>query len=86
MSAKCFKRRIIGKIQKTFFSGEVIFGGQNPKNEKKILFSKNLSEWLFLIVVCVKLKVDGTKVVSVFEFGPYFGSKWLFLAFFGFFT
>ena len=34
-----FKRRIIGKIQKTFFSGEVIFGGQNPKNEKKI--SKN---------------------------------------------
>ena len=30
---------IIGKIQKTFFSGEVIFGGQNPKNEKKI--SKN---------------------------------------------
>ena len=34
-----FKRRIIGKIQKTFFSGEVIFGGQNPKNAKKI--SKN---------------------------------------------
>ena len=30
-----FKRRIIGKIQKTFFSGEVIFGGQNPKNAKK---------------------------------------------------
>ena len=33
------ERRIIGKIQKTFFSGEVIFGGQNPKNAKKI--SKN---------------------------------------------
>ena len=30
-----FERRIIGKIQKTFFSGEVIFGGQNPKNAKK---------------------------------------------------
>ena len=30
------ERRIIGKIQKTFFSGEVIFGGQNPKNPKKI--------------------------------------------------
>ena len=30
-----FKRRNIGKIQKTFFSGEVIFGGQNPKNAKK---------------------------------------------------
>ena len=29
------ERRIIGKIQKTFFSGEVIFGGQNPKNAKK---------------------------------------------------
>ena len=33
--SQCTKRRIIGKIQKTFFSGEVIFGGQNPKNEKK---------------------------------------------------
>ena len=31
-----FERRIIGKIRKTFFSGVVIFGGQNPKNEKKI--------------------------------------------------
>ena len=29
------KRRNIGKIQKTFFSGEAIFGGQNPKNAKK---------------------------------------------------
>jgi len=38
------ERRIIGKIQKTFFSGEVIFGGQNPKNAKenfkKILLSQ----------------------------------------------
>ena len=33
------ERRIIGKIQKTFFSGEAILGGQNPKNAKKI--SKN---------------------------------------------
>ena len=31
---------MIGKIQKTFFSGEVIFGGQNPKNAKKKI-SKN---------------------------------------------
>ena len=31
--------------------------------------------------ICVKLEVDGTKVVSAFEFGPYFGSKWLFLSF-----
>ena len=37
--SQCTKRRIIGKIQKTFFSGKVIFGGQNQKNEKKI--SKN---------------------------------------------
>ena len=33
------ERRFIGKIWKAYFSGEVIFGGQNPKNEKK--FSKN---------------------------------------------
>ena len=30
-----YERRFIGKIQKTFFSGEGIFGGQNPKNAKK---------------------------------------------------
>ena len=29
----------MAKSRKLFFSGEVIFGGQNPKNEKK--FSKN---------------------------------------------
>ena len=69
-----------------FFSGEGIFGGQNYTFDLKILFSENLSEWLFLIVISVKLKVNGTKVVSVFEFGPYFGSKWLFLSFFGVFT
>ena len=32
-----FEMRFIGKIQKTYFLGEVIFGGQNPKNGKKIL-------------------------------------------------
>ena len=32
-------KNFIGKIQKTFFSGEVIFGGQNQKMQKKI--SKN---------------------------------------------
>ena len=26
----------LAKSRKLFFSGEVIFGGQNPKNEKKI--------------------------------------------------
>ena len=26
-----FERRFIGKIWKTYFSGEGIFGGQNPK-------------------------------------------------------
>ena len=31
----CSKRRIIGKIQKTFFPGEVIFGGQNQKKNFK---------------------------------------------------
>ena len=31
------ERRIIGKIRKTYFSGEVIFEGQNPKKWQKIL-------------------------------------------------
>ena len=33
------KGGLLAKSRKLFFSGEVIFGGQNPKNEKKI--SKN---------------------------------------------
>ena len=32
---KGIERRFIGKIRKAYFSGEGIFGGQNPKNEKK---------------------------------------------------
>ena len=32
---KGIERRFIGKIRKAYFSGEVIFGGQNPKNAKK---------------------------------------------------
>ena len=64
-----------------FFQGRSILEGKIQKMQKNILFHKNLSERLFLMVIWVKLKVDGTKVVSVFEFGPYFGSKWLFLSF-----
>ena len=29
------ERSFIGKIQKAYFSGEVIFGGQNPKKWQK---------------------------------------------------
>ena len=36
---KYIKGGLLAKSGKVFFSGEVIFGGQNPKNEKK--FSKN---------------------------------------------
>ena len=31
------ERRFIGKIWKTYFSGEIIFGGQNPKNGNNLL-------------------------------------------------
>ena len=67
------------KSGKLFFSGRSFLEGKIHIFDLKVLFSKNLSEWLFLKVICVKFKVDGTKVVSVFEFG-------LFLSFFGVFT
>ena len=76
----------MAKSGKLFFSGRSFLEGKIHIFDLKVLFSKNLSEWLFLKVICVKFKVDGTKVVSVFGFGPYFGSKWLFLSFFGVFT
>ena len=57
-------RRIIGKIRKTFFFREGHIWRAKSKKCK-------------IIVISVKLKVDGTKV--------YFGSKWLFLSFFALF-
>ena len=80
------KGGLLAKSRKLFFSRGGHFWRAKSKKCKKKLFSKNFSEWLFLMVMCVKLKVDRTKVVSVFKFGPYFGSKWLLLSFFGIFT
>ena len=51
-----FKRRIIGKIQKNFFSGEVIFGGQNPKNAKE-----NFKKYILSTLVSRKNAKKGQK-------------------------
>ena len=63
------KGGLVAKYVKLIFQGKSFLEGKIQKNGKKSTLN-------FL-----KLKVDGTKVVSVFEFGPYFGSKWLFLSF-----
>ena len=63
------KGGLLAKSGKLIFQGRSFLEGKIQKNGKKSTLN-------FL-----KLKVDGTKVVSVFEFGPYFGSKWLFLSF-----
>ena len=51
---KNHKRRFIGKIRKAYFSGDVIFGGQNPKNwQKNFKIFIELSKVFWELKVCI---------------------------------